>query len=79
VTQKCIVEGPFSCSLSVNTLSVEGVRCTEDCLIVSDLNTCELHNSCIWDDASGCFRKRVCAEISDVKTCSRWEEQAICR
>jgi len=78
VTKQCIVEGDFSCALSVDTLSVAGVSCTENCLIVSDLNTCDQHNSCLWDDASGCFRKRVCAQISELNTCSSWEEQAIC-
>lgn len=74
----CIVEGTFSCAEHVYTYSVHGLSCTEDCLAISNLNTCQLNNRCNWEPASGCFMKDICVEISDLNTCRRWETHPIC-
>lgn len=79
VSKRCIAQGRFSCYEYEHTLNVEGVRCTEDCLVLSNLNTCRLSNRCVYDVPSGCFLKQVCVDISDLKTCRTWEEQVLCR
>lgn len=77
-TSTCLVENTFSCAEYVYTYSVRGLSCTEDCLVTSNLNTCQLNNRCSWDPASGCFMKDVCTEISDLNTCRQWETHPIC-
>lgn len=77
-TSACLVEGTFSCQEYVYSYSVRGVSCTEDCLALSGLNSCELRNRCHWDPASGCFLKDVCVEISSINTCRRWNSKPIC-
>jgi len=79
VTKQCVVYGELSCSEYEYTFSVWGVSCTENCLVRSSLNSCQLRNRCILDEPSGCFRKQACSKISNLNTCRMWEEQAICR
>lgn len=79
VSERCIAQGRFSCYEYEHILTVEGVSCTEDCLYLNKLNSCQLRNRCIWDVPSGCFLKQVCADISVRNSCLKWEEQAICR
>ena len=79
VTKQCVVHGELSCSEYEYTFSVWGASCTENCLVRSSLNSCQLRNRCILDQSSGCFRKQVCSKISNLNTCVMWEEQAICR
>lgn len=77
-TWRCLVEGTFSCWEDESIYSVRGISCTEDCLALSRLNTCQLTNRCIWNPASGCFRKSVCVDVSSMSRCQRWEVEAIC-
>ena len=78
-SKRCIVEGRFSCAEYERVYSIQGVRCVEDCLLLSNLNKCKLSNRCVWDAGSGCFRKNVCKEISNVGNCRRWLDEVICR
>jgi len=78
-SKRCIVEGSFSCQEYEYIRSVQGVRCVEDCLVLSNLNKCKLSNRCVWDPGSGCFRKTVCDEISNLENCRRWIEEVICK
>lgn len=78
-TTTCLVEGQFSCQEHEITYSIKGLYCTEDCLVLSKLNNCQLTNQCHWDAGSGCFLKDVCVELSSLQNCQRWERRAICR
>ncbi len=78
-TENCLVDGRFSCQTYEYTYSAHGVSCTENCLALSELKTCQLTNRCNWDPLSLCFRKEVCVKISEMNTCRRWETQAVCR
>jgi hypothetical protein len=78
VTKRCVVHGELSCSEYEYTSSVRSASCTENCLVRSSLNSCQLRNRCILDEPSGCFRKMACSRISNLYTCRMWEERAIC-
>ena len=61
------------------TFSFSGASCTEECLKFSAVDDCKLRNKCIFDEPSGCFKKRTCVDIDAVDNCKEWQESAACK
>jgi hypothetical protein len=77
-TERCLLQGPFSCLASEKVFSMRGVSCIEDCHFFDRLNNCQLSNQCNWDPTSGCFLKDVCIDVNALHRCRRWEREAVC-
>lgn len=77
-SEVCVQEGTFGCKIHERLWQVPGASCREDCVHRNKLDSCVIQNRCYWDAASGCFRKQVCTEVSNLGTCRRWEDRIIC-
>ena len=78
-TKECVKhDGAGVCREWDTTFSMAGASCTENCILFDAMDSCKVRNSCKYDSASGCYKKKVCLHTNALDDCDSWKSEPAC-